>query len=323
MGDIQMSKHEIPVIEIKLEKHPGADALSLVRIDGYVVVIKTADWKDGDLAAYIAPDYVVPNTEQFAFLNGHLRIKPHKFRGIISEGLLIKLPQDAKVGDEMMERLGITRYEPPMEMSFYGDNEKGPPGTYPKYDVESYKKYHTLIASGEEVVITEKLHGASARYLFLNGRMWVGSRSHWKKQNDKDPWWKALSQNAWIEGWAVQHEGYCLYGEIFGQVQNLKYGCATNEIRFAAFDILYKNEWLDYTEARKISPQYLWCWVPEIYRGPFDKEKSLQMAEEDSSINGASHYREGVVVQPILNRWSPEIGRVKLKIVGNRYFQKE
>jgi len=171
-----MSKHEIPVIEVKLEKHPGADALSLVRIDGYVVVVRTADWKDGDLAVYIAPDYVVPKTEQFAFLGDHLRIKPHKFRGIISEGLLVKAPQDAKVGDEMMESLGIIRYEPPMDLTFNGDNESGPSGTYPKYDVEPYKKYHTLIASGEEVVVTEKLHGASARYLFLGGRMWVGSR---------------------------------------------------------------------------------------------------------------------------------------------------
>lgn len=290
---------------------------------GYQVVFNKNEFKEGDLVIFIEPDYVCPRNETFAFLGDHLRIKPHKFRGIISEGLLIKPPQDAKVGECMMERLGITRYEPPMDLSFNGDNESGPSGTYPKYDVEPYKKYHELIVSGEDVVITEKLHGASARYLFLNNRIWVGSRTNWKRQSEKDPWWQALSQNAWIEGWAVQHEGYCLYGEIFGRVQDLKYGCTNNEIRFAIFDILYKNEWLNYEEAKKISPQYSWCWVPEVYRGPFDKEKSLQMAEEDSSIDGACHCREGVVIQPLLNRWSPEIGRVKLKIVGNKYLGKE
>jgi len=76
-------------------------------------------------------------------------------------------------------------------------------------------------------------------------------------------------------------------------------------------------------DAKTLTPKYSWCWVPEVYRGPFDKDKTLQMAEEDSSIDGACHTREGVVVQPIVNRWSPEVGRVKLKIVGNRYFQEK
>jgi len=318
-----MSKHEIEIIEIKLEPHPNADSLSLVHHLGYTIVVKTEMWKNGDLAIHIPEDYVVPNNETFAFLNGKLRIKPQKLRGIISDGILIKALPDMKVGECAMERLGIVRYEPPMDLSFNGDNESGPSGTYPKYDVEPYKKYRELIVSGEEVVVTEKLHGASARYLFLNGRMWIGSRTNWKRQNDRDPWWQALSQNAWIEGWAVQHEGYCLYGEIFGRVQDLKYGCTNNEIRFAIFDVLYKNEWLNYIDAKEMTPKYSWCWVPEVYRGPFDKDKTLQMAEENSSISGANHCREGVVIQPLLNRWSPEIGRVKLKVVGNKYLGKE
>jgi len=53
--EIKMSKHEIPVIEIKLEPHLNSDSLSLVLIDGYTVVVKTSEWKDGDLAIYVPP----------------------------------------------------------------------------------------------------------------------------------------------------------------------------------------------------------------------------------------------------------------------------
>jgi len=314
-----MSRHEIPVVKIKLEPHPSADTLSLVRVDGYIIVVKTSEWKDGDLAVYISSDYVCPKNEMFAFLGGRLRVKPHKFRGIISEGLLIKTLPDMKLGDDVMERLGITRYEPPMDLSFNGDNESGPSGTYPKYDVEPYKKYHTLILSGEEVVITEKLHGASARYLWQKERMWVGSRTNWKRRSDKDPWWQALQQNPWIEARCIHHDDYVLYGEIFGRVQNLKYGCTGNEIRFAIFDILYKNQWLNYDEAKKMTPGCIW--VPEVYRGLW--KENCKLEEGNSLVVGANHIREGVVVQPILNRWNPEIGRVKLKIVSNQYLQKE
>lgn len=316
-----MSNHICPVIEVKLEKHPNADSLSLIRTDGYTLVVKTADWQDEELGVHVPPDYVVPNNEQFAFLNGSLRIKPRKFRDIYSDGILIKAPPGAKVGDNMMDHFGIVRYEPPMELSFNGNNESGPSGVHPKYDVESYKKYNRLISSGEEVLITEKLHGASARFLWQKDRMWVGSRTNWKANSDKDPWWQALSQNAWIESWCIHHEGLCLYGEIFGRVQNLKYGCTANEIRFAIFDILDGREWMEYVEARKISPSCIW--VPELYRGPFDEKLAIELSEGDSSVLGAKHCREGVVIQPIPNRNSDEIGRVKLKIVSNRYLSKE
>lgn len=111
-----------------------------------------------------------------------------------------------------------------------------------------------------------------------------------------------------------------MYGEIFGQVQNLKYGSIGGQLFFAAFDILWEGKWWDFDEARIIGDQL--SWVPLVYRGPFVKEQILEFAEGDSSWPGAQHYREGVVIKPIRERTDNKIGRVQLKVVGNRYLSK-
>jgi len=111
-----------------------------------------------------------------------------------------------------------------------------------------------------------------------------------------------------------------VYGEVFGQVQNLKYGSTDGKIFFAAFDILRGNQWLDFDEAHAIGAPL--PWVPLVYRGPFDKEKIIELAEGDSSYPGANHYREGVVIKPVNERTDRRIGRVQLKVVGNRYLSK-
>lgn len=312
-----MSKHEIPVIEVKLEPHPGADALSLVRIDGYVVVVKTADWKDGDLAAYIPPDYVVPKNETFAFLGDHLRIKSRKFRGIYSEGLLIKALPDMKVGDCAMEKLGTTRYEPPMDLSSDGENENGPSLIAPVYDMENYKKYNYIITSNDKVSISEKIHGCNSRFVFHKGRMWCGSHRNWKKQSDKNLWWKALSLNNWIEAWCIHHEDHILFSETYGQVQDLKYGTARNELKVAVFDIMHKGQWANWDEFKKLKTG-LDC-VPLLYEGFFDEKLAKDLAEGDSSIFGANHLREGVVIKTQEEKFHPKIGRIILKLVSSRY----
>jgi len=150
--------------------------------------------------------------------------------------------------------------------------------------------------------------------------MYCGSRKFWKKEDPNNLWWKALAHCPTLEAWLRHHYDYAVYGEVFGQVQNLKYGVANGEIRFAAFDILKGNKWLSFDEAHEIGASL--PWVPLVYRGPFDKEKILALAEENSSYPGADHYREGVVVKPVIERTDRKIGRVQLKVVGNRYLSK-
>lgn len=336
-----MSDHSCPVVRVELEPHPNADALSIVKVGGYQVVVRTDDWQDKEFGVYIPPDSIVPFQEPFEFLGEkHLRIKAKKFRGEYSYGLLIPAPDGAKEGDDYASHFGIKHYEPPVPMSTGGDNVHAPPGVHPKYDVENYKspKYNHIIPEGEPVVITEKIHGANARFIFTDDQMWAGSRTNWKKYDPKNIWWMALAQNPWIEKWCRAHPDHALYGEVFGQVQDLRYGTQKGEIRFCVFDILKDGKWLSYPDTVGLNldcSEHCWLgqvhlntpindliWVPILYVGPFSEELALKLAEENSSIEGADHHREGVVIRPVVDRWDRKLGRVQLKIVGGKYLCK-
>ncbi len=323
-------EHTCDVVEIKLEPHSNADSLSLVMIGDFQCAVRTDDWKDGDLAVYIPPDSVVPETKEFEFLGKSRRIKARKLRGEWSVGLLIPAPDGAEIGQDCMERLGIVHYEPTIkgEFSTGGENvsppklsEKSTGGLFtPVYDVLNFRKYANLFEDGEEVIVTEKIHGANARFVCINDVIYCGSRKFWKKEDPNNLWWKVLASHTVLEAWLRHHQGLSVYGEVFGQVQSLKYGATNGEIFFAVFDILRGNQWLDFDEAHEIGAPL--PWVPLVYRGAFDKEKIFELAEGDSSYPGANHYKEGVVVKPIQERTDCKIGRVQLKIVGNRYLSK-
>jgi hypothetical protein len=62
--------------------------------------------------------------------------------------------------------------------------------------------------------------------------------------------------------------------------------------------------------------------VAEIYRGPWDKEAIIALAEADDPIAtavGKTQIQEGVVVKPIKETTHPKLGRLVLKIISNRY----
>lgn len=318
-----IAEHTCDVVEIKLELHPNADSLSLVMVGDFQCAVRTEDWKDGNLAIYIPPDSVVPETKEFEFLGKHRRIKARKLRGEWSVGLLIPAPTGAEIGDDYMERLGIVHYEPQVHGHFTtgGDNVAAPrKGDFPKYDVLNFRKYSDCFVEGEEVIVTEKIHGGNGRFVCIDDVMYAGSRRYWKKEDPNNLWWKALEQNPVLDAWLRHNQNLAVFGEVFGQVQNLKYGSIQGQIFFAAFDILRGNQWLDYDEAYEIGAPLIW--VPLIYRGPFNKELLLEFAEGDSKWPGADNIREGVVVKPIHERTDRRIGRVQLKIVSNTYLSK-
>ena len=316
-----MSTHKCEVVRVLLEEHPAADRLSIVKVHGYECAVRTEEWKNGDLGVYIPPDSIVPDTEAFKFLDGHTRIRARKIRGRYSQGVLVHAPEGVQEGDDCMEMMGIEHYEPPMPMISGGANEKGPEGFFPVYDIEDYNRYAAeVFVPGEEVVATEKIHGCNARYVWAENRIWAGSRTSWKKRDEKVWWWQAATQNPRIEEWCCAHPGFALYGEVFGPTQKLKYGAKQNQMLFCAFDILEYDRWLDHDEARRVGQGL--TWVPEVYRGVLDDERLRALAEENSSVPGADHHREGLVVKPITERRTPEIGRVQLKLKSNRYLAK-
>ena len=319
-----MSSHCCPVVRIAKQPHPNADSLSVQEIQGWEVCMRTEEWPDGTLAVYVPPDYLVPDTELFSWLKGSgnwQRIRTKKFRGRYSYGILVPAPAGLAEGDNAMESLGVTRWEPPEPGSFgvgaCADNETPPPGVWPKYDVENFQPYAWALQPGEQVVVTEKLHGTNARFMWQDGHQWAGSRTQWKAEDAACVWRHCLTQNPWITEWCQAHPGLMVYGEIYGWVQKLRYGAQPGQVWFAPFDVLAGNHWLDYDLARALLPDH---WVPVLFTGPFDLEACRALSLKDSTL--APHMSEGVVIRPVVNRYERDLGRVQLKLVSARYLEK-
>ncbi len=337
---MRKSTHKAEVVPVVLEKHPNADALSIVKVFGYTVVVNTKQWEGIDKAVYVVPDSLVNTAyEEFAFLDKEpkegivipkdIRVKTMKLRGVVSMGLLIPAPADSNIGDDLAEFYGITRYEPEFQGSTGGDCVAGPSFVFSpsKYDIDSFHRYLDLFEDGELVNVTEKIHGANGRFCCANevidndlvAVQYCGSRTQWKKQSDKDIWWRAYYNTPSIAKFCDENKGLILWGEVYGQVQNLKYGL--KDVHFVAFDIfdVLAGRFFNVTEFQDTVSFYDIPKVPVIaHTWILDKKRVLEFAEGQSLI--ADHVREGCVIKPIKERWTEEVGRLALKIVGNGYY---
>jgi hypothetical protein len=134
---VSNSNRRVNVVRIaEILTHPNADTLGLVHIGGYQCVVKKDAYKAGDLAVYIQPDSIVPQTKAFEFLwadkefpdgvvpERYRRITVRRFRKEWSEGLLLPvsdvLPVNCKAtgwdyeeGQDVADIIGITHYVEP------------------------------------------------------------------------------------------------------------------------------------------------------------------------------------------------------------------
>lgn len=328
------STHEVPVVPVKLEPHPDPETTSLSVVSifdgGYTVVVRTEDWLGKSIGAYIQPDSVVGDNPIFDFLGDKKVIKARKLRGVNSFGLLVPAPPGAKLGDNVANLLGVTHYEPPLRLTGNlktgGEAISGPKGFYPKFDVESGKKYHKLFEEGESVFISQKIHGCSGRYLYssLDNTMYCGSRTEWKAKNEDNLWWKCFYSTPSLEKFCMDNPNVAVYGELWGAVQDMKYNVPPGEIRFSAFDILRSGSWMNAIESRELGKDL--PWVPTVSESfPFNLEKVLELAEGDSLVVGdkPGSLSEGIVCKPLIERNHPRYGRVCLKFVSLRYLERK
>jgi hypothetical protein len=194
----------------------------------------------------------------------------------------------------------------------------------PVYDVDALKNYPNTFVAGEQVSVTEKIHGSNARYLFLDGVMYIGSRNKWTAPGSSNPFRNALKKNSWIEEWCRAHEGYVLWGEVTPTQGNFDYG--SKEPQFFVFDIRTPDgKWLDKTHENfnELVVPLIGHSVPVLYQGAYDIEKIRPLVDGDSKVPGAKHIREGVVIKTLVERHVHRLGRAQLKMVSNRFLEKD
>lgn len=338
-----MSDYHCKVVRLTdVKPHPNADSLSLGDAGGYPVIFKTGTWNEGDLVSYIPVDSIVPDTPDWAWLGGNRRIKAKRLRGIFSMGLITDAPPGLSEGDDVSDALNIQKYVPSIELNMTTENERDP-GFLPVYtDIESFRRQRQELlpsgfireqylresgypatrlvespgAIGEEVIITEKVHGANARFVYRDDRIWVGSHHQIKRFDMTNMWWRVVQEKG-LEHTLSLVPNIAFYGEVYGQVQDLKYGREGLDVVF--FDAMDTTtfRYLDYDEFTELADRLNIPVVPTLYRGPWSYDL-LSLAEGKTVIGDGKHVREGIVIRPVKERRA-HFGRVILKMVGEGY----
>lgn len=330
-----MTEFRVQVVRLgKIGKHPNADTLSITQVHGnYPVILKTGAFSPGDLAVHIPPDALVPvDREEFSWLadkatNGLHRVRYSKLRGVPSFGFLVPLPgtpngdEALSEGQEVRHLLGVTKYDPGpcYQMEGQGEMLTCPVGDMvPYYDIEGLRKYEQLFAPGEPVVITEKIHGSNGRWVWVDGQLYCGSRTKFRQASV----WNRMAEKYGLDGILSKHPGLVLYGEVYGKgIQDLTYGKEEPEVLFFDAYDTRSGKWLNVYDVSTFCIVERLPHVPILYEGPFNLQSAYSMAEGLSTIVGANHVREGIVVKPVQERWDSEGlgGRVFLKLPGEGY----
>lgn len=334
-----MSEWKPEVVRIgEIHPHPNkdnpdpnlrCDTLSLTEVmGGYPVLFRTGEFSEGDLAAYIPVETLVPVSNPiFAFLGDHNRIKAKRMRGVFSMGMLVAAPSDMNEGDSVIDALGLTKYLPPEEGSKMssGPVEKGPDGwDFPKYtDLEGLRTKKNVLQLGEHVVITEKIHGTNSRFCHDGERLWVGSRETIKKEPGADAtftnWWWKLASTLGLDKKLSQKQFIVFFGEIYGKtVQDMTYDSETLQFRiFDTYDVK-AGRYNDWEKTCELTAEVGLETVPVLYKGPWEGyDVHLPLSEGVSTI--ANHLREGYVVKSLAERYVHRIGRVIFKMIGESY----
>jgi RNA ligase (TIGR02306 family) len=232
-------------------------------------------------------------------------------------------------GDEVSEFLGVTKYDPPIPISMSGE-VCNVLGYTLKYDIENWKKYPDTFKDGEEVIFTEKLHGTwccigynadLVREELPEGNIIITSKglsdqglafkdnaanknnlylNVFRNTTNEDTGNHIIDRFKAIMG---DETSFYILGEIFGPVQDLRYGLNTPQFR--VFDVWLGHPcWGRYIsdyELSEIAALTNTQLVPELYRGPFSIAVMELHTNGQDTISG-QHMREGLVISSCYTR---------------------
>ncbi|MBD2606749.1 RNA ligase (ATP) [Scytonema hofmannii FACHB-248] len=324
-----MSIFKVEVVKISsVNPHPNADRLDIVTVEGmaYQVITAKGNLKSGDLAFYFPIDSVIPEQflDKFGIRNYYSKkLRAAKLRGIFSEGLLIPVGDNftGNVGDDCTEYFGVTKYEYPIPRGMSGQMES-PIGHYKFPSPENLKRYKDVLIEGEEIVVTEKLHGTNFTVLVdAEGIIKIGSHNYFWKNNEANKtlvYIRAYNENEALHKVPVNTQ---IFGKIYG-VQDIKYGLNNGKIKIALFAVRSDGKFLNYSEFVDFCEEYNLPRVPLLYIGAYSYVVVSQFNNADS-VTSPNCMMEGVVVQPIVERRHAIIGRVVLKLISDRYLLRQ
>lgn len=334
----QKSRHLASIQQIvDLQPIENADSIELARCLGWNTVIKRGQFKIGDLVIFFEIDCVLPKTPTFEFLKDkHYKIKTCRLRGAVSQGLCMPLsilpPGEYKVGDDVTEILGVTKYEKPIPVQLRGRVRGNFPRGIPKTEELRVQSIPDVVQKyqGYTFTRTEKANGTSATY-FLD----EDTGLHCCSRNlDLAPeivhpfngtaYWQIADKMNIEEIIKTLGKDVVLQGEIIGNgINGNQY--KLNDIQFKIFNLYDKKNHV-YFDQHVLNDTIEGFGFPKSWFVPYLGEITLdhnvdqlvEMAYGKSLIN-PDVIREGLVFRVSPEVIDPFVGRVSWKVISPNF----
>jgi RNA ligase (TIGR02306 family) len=297
----------------------GADNIELVVVNGWNCISKKGDHKVDELTIIATTDAIIPEalSDKMGvtnYLRKGGRVRTIKLRGVYSECLVIPYSYTLivhKEGDDLMDELGIFKYEPPVKMVQLAGGRKikykDNPNFHVYYKFPNFKNVPNMFTEEDVVEITRKIHGTNARYGIIKktkpslwdkvkkyfGNEWAeyefiyGSHNVEKGSDtqgfyDTDVWRTIadrynIKDKLWahVKTWYSPEligTGFIIYGEIFGKGIQKNYEYGLDDIEFVGFDVEVDNKYLSVYRSDSELASLKLDYVELLYRGFWSQE---------------------------------------------------
>jgi RNA ligase (TIGR02306 family) len=328
----------------------NSDNIEQVVVGGWNCIVQKGEYKVGDKVVIATTDAIIPiELSELMGVTNYLRkgqrVRTVKLRGVYSECLLIPfkflLPKtlidNVNEGDDMMNILGIFKYEPPVKQIPLSSGRKikyhQNPNFHIYYKFPNIKNVPDMFNEEDEVVITRKIHGTNSRYGIVKkkklsifdrikkffGNEWVeyeyvfgshnvekGSESQGFYDTDV---WKTIGEKYDIQNKLWKHvketfevdemgSGFIIYGEIYGSGIQKNYDYGLTDLKFSGFDVELDGKYVDFVNQTSHFQTLGLDEVDVLYEGNWSIDKQNEFVF-NNFIEGTKVPHEGVVVKHI------------------------
>lgn len=199
-----------------VEPIEGADRIELARVLGWQCVVNKGSFKPMDLGVYFEIDSFLPIREEFEFLRKScykntdimgegFRLRTQKFRGQISQGLLLpldtfpELPDGLTVGQDVSDLLGVRKWEIEERATTGGNVIGGLPYDVPHTDETRVQAEPGLIDAfaGLEYYISTKMDGSSHSICIDEDGFHVTGHNYEYKNDDSSAFYRLVNERGY------------------------------------------------------------------------------------------------------------------------------
>ena len=326
----------------------GADNIEQIVVGGWNCIAQKNTYKVNDFVIVATTDAVIPVELSDAmavtnYLRKGQRVRTVKLRGVYSECLLIpmkfnkqSLGDNYSEGKDMMEIMGIFKYEPPVKQIQLASGRKikykDNPNFHVYYKFPNLKNVKGMFTEEDYVEITRKIHGTNARYgivkktklafwdkvkkffriadKFVDYEFVYGSHNV-EKGSDSQGFYSTDVWSTIIDKYDIKNklwkffkenqefaefENVIIYGEIFGPGIQKNYDYGLDEIEFAGFDITIDGVYESIASSWYSFNILELPYVPVLYEGQWSQEVQDEYTF-NNMIKGTKVPHEGIVIK--------------------------